>query len=430
MLKLYKFAIEMLKQVFIILIALLASSLSQAQLKDTVSVMHYNILHYGNYFSGCTTSNNNVADKDGYLKTIIDKIQPDIFTVNEMACNNVYARRIVQNSLNQSGRDFYEQAVFSNNTSSDICNMLFYNKNKIGLISQDYIDKGLNNSSLTRQIDVYHLYYKDPFLATHQDTVKLSVFVCHLNAGIASERNRETEAISNYLQTNGMTKNVILGGDLNIDGSSSQAYQNLTSSSKAEYALLDPINKPGSWSSNASFSQYHTQSTHTSGGCAAGGGMDDRFDFILMSNDLRDDSSGIQYVDNSYKAIAQDGQRFNGSILSPLNSSYNSNVIQALYDMSDHLPVYMELAFDQRDLTSAENKIPELTYRINGSRILLRGLGAKSRVSFYDLQGRMISQIETHQTKAEIVIPENSGILLCKVENEFQKPAFIKVYSH
>jgi hypothetical protein len=403
--------------------------LSVCQTKDSLRVMHYNLLQFGNYFSGCTTSNNNVVDKDGYLKTIIDEFLPDIFTVNEMRAINAYAKRIVQNSLNQNGRDYYEQAVFSNNTSSSICNMLFYNSNKIGLLSQDFIDKGINNTSLTRQIDVYHLYYKDPFLSTHKDTLKLTVLVCHLNAGIASERARETEAIANYLKTKELNANVILCGDLNIDASSSQAYQNLINNSDSEYSLLDPINSPGNWASNSSFKSIHTQSTRTSGGCAAGGGMDDRFDFILMSNDLRDDSSGVLYVNDSYEAAGQDGQRFNGSLISPINASYDSDVIQALYDMSDHLPVLLELAFDQRDLTAMADPDLDMSYFLKGNVLEIRNASPRTLVSFRDIQGRLLLEKQAEERNFRLGLPHHEGLILCSIESGEHEPVFMKIIS-
>ena len=36
--------------------------------EDTIRVMHYNLLNYGNYTSYCTSLNNNIDNKDDYLK--------------------------------------------------------------------------------------------------------------------------------------------------------------------------------------------------------------------------------------------------------------------------------------------------------------------------------------------------------------------------
>jgi len=405
---------------------ILSHCISIAQDKDTISYMHYNLLQYGNYFGGCTVSNNNVADKDGYLKTIIDATLPDIFTVNEMRVNNVYARRIVQNSLNQSGRSNYEQATFSFNGSSDICNMLFYNKDKIGLISQDFIDEGVNNSSLTRRVDVYNLYYKDAFLSSHKDTVKFSVFVCHLNAGNASRRAIEAEAIADYISSNNMKGNYLLGGDLNIDRSTSQAYQNLVLN--GDYSLIDPIDQDGSWSSNSSFKAIHTQSTRTSGGCAAGGGMDDRFDFILISNDVKDDSSGVVYIDDSYEAMGQDGLRYNQSLISPPNNTYSSDVISALYEMSDHLPVIVKLAVDKRDLTSLDAPSVSWNHRFQNRHLIIsQSKNQAVYLRIYNLNGQVLFYEKKSSTKVDFDYSKlGDKMLLFEFGIESEKPKFVK----
>ena len=54
-------------------------------------------------------------------------------------------------------------------------------------------------------------------------------------------------------------------------------------------------------------------------------------------------SSGIEYVENSYKALGQDGQHFNGLITVPTNTAVPETIASALYHMSDHLPVIMEI---------------------------------------------------------------------------------------
>jgi hypothetical protein len=38
--------------------------------QDTIKIMQYNLLNYGNTTSWCTTENNNMNDKDIYLKNM------------------------------------------------------------------------------------------------------------------------------------------------------------------------------------------------------------------------------------------------------------------------------------------------------------------------------------------------------------------------
>ena len=50
----------------------------------------------------------------------------------------------------------------------------------------------------------------------------------------------------------------------------------------------------------------------------------------------------VQYIQGSYKAIGNDGNHFNGSINSGSNSEYPDSIANALYYMSDHLPVVLK----------------------------------------------------------------------------------------
>ena len=99
----------------------------------------------------------------------------------------------------------------------------------------------------------------------------------------------------------------------------------------------------GSWNNNSQFAQFHTQSTRTDGGCFSGGGLDDRFDFILFSDEISVGEQKIRYIDQSYYAVGNDGRHFNQYINQNGNSAVSEEVAQALYDASDHLPVAMRL---------------------------------------------------------------------------------------
>ena len=71
--------------------------------------------------------------------------------------------------------------------------------------------------------------------------------------------------------------------------------------------------------------------------------MDDRFDFIFFNNDLLSGAKGLTYIANSYKAVGNDGNHYNKSInAAPTNTAAPANVIDALYYMSDHLPIVLK----------------------------------------------------------------------------------------
>jgi hypothetical protein len=324
--------------------------------------MHYNLLYYDNYTSVdiCNASTNNVDLKDGYLSTILSYYKPDVFTANEINSSVSSVQRILTNTLNINCVDYYRRGNF---TGNDISNMLYYNSNKLVLKSQTYI---LTEPRIT---DVYTLYYK-PELTNHPlDTIFLTCFVIHPKAGsTAADRDRRTAAatqIMNYITNNNLQGNVMLLGDLNIYYSTEGSFVKYTTQTSTGFRFNDPINMVGYWNNNGVFSSVHTQSTHTSGACFASGGMDDRFDFILTSSPLLDDSNNLRYINGSYWAMGQDGNRFNGSLISPSNTSLPANIINSLYNMSDHLPVTLKLLVTQQTSIINTTSQNSLTIRIN-----------------------------------------------------------------
>ena len=127
--------------------------------QDTLRVMHYNLLNYGNYTSYCTTGNNNHEDKDGLIRTIIDYELPDIFTVNEINRYEFYQNRLLTSVLNTGGRTWYKRGSISNQALSDLVNMLYYNSDKLVLKSHEVVQSQL------RDIDLFTLYLKNDNLS-------------------------------------------------------------------------------------------------------------------------------------------------------------------------------------------------------------------------------------------------------------------------
>src|SRR5206468_2461243 len=75
----------------------------------------------------------------------------------------------------------------------------------------------------------------------------------------------------------------------------------------------------------------------------ATGGLDDRFDQLLISYSL-DDGEGLDWVPGSYLAYGNDGHHFNLDINSPpANTAVSQAVADALQRASDHLPVLIVL---------------------------------------------------------------------------------------
>ena len=332
----------MKKPVFFLL-GLLLSFVGQAQ--DTITLLQYNLLNYGNYTSYCTSNNNNLNNKDGYIKTIVHYINPDIFTVNEMSESPSMHQRLLDNALNTGMTNFYQKANFIKVANSYLVNMLYYNANKLRLsshvIAQSYI----------RDIDIYRLYYYSNDLG-QGDTVFINCIVAHLKAGSGTNNSNKRKIMAqnlmNYIAAH-YAENYLLMGDFNVYTDEEPAFVQFIYNSNTDIRFNDPINRMGPWNNNSQFADVHTQSTHSSSsGCAASGGMDDRFDYILLSNDVKNATHKVAYLQGTYHAVGQDGNHFNKSInASPPNTSVPADVLNALYNNSDHLPVTLKLKIEK-----------------------------------------------------------------------------------
>jgi hypothetical protein len=205
------------------------------------------------------------------------------------------------------------------------------------------------------------------------------VYNSHYKAGDSATDQAERELEATSIRTHatygsdllGEGAHVIYVGDYNMQSSTEDAYQTLISAGDGQ--AHDPINRPGSWSENASFADVHTQapcldddgagSADTCNGLT-GGGVDDRFDFQLMSGEVLD-GSGFTYVGpnvpgmpggtvHSYHTFGNNGSTFQDDINDPSNdyvfagvTSYTgTQILDALHSVSDHLPVVADFLLD------------------------------------------------------------------------------------
>lgn len=314
----------------------------QVSSQDTLKVMHYNLLNFGVFTDYCTLNNNDPADKTEWLKVIVDYYLPDVMAVNEIAPSTYYQDLVLNDVMNASGRDYFERAQGTNVAGSQIVNMLYYNSNKFGLAMQDIVEHYL------RDMNVYKLFYKSVGLGNGADTTFLYVFSAHLKAGTSGDdkvtRGQMAGLIMDYIETNQITDACLVSGDFNLQNNLEQAWLNFTTGNQEIYNLSDPANMEGIWHNNPDFASVHSQSTNIySNGCISAGGMDDRFDFILINNALKNEDADIKYINGSYATLGQDGQRLNGSVVDPPNISAPQHVINAMFHLSDHLPLMLEL---------------------------------------------------------------------------------------
>lgn len=410
----------------IILIIALSLLYSIVYSQDTIKVMTYNLLNYGNYTSYCTLSNNNVSNKNEYLKTIIDYTLPDILGVVEIAPDDTYIDGFRDNVLNQNGRNYYAKTPKSNYSGSSIINMLYYDSRKMTL------SFWVSLPTTYRDINIYTFYFENDALQ-NGDTVYLTCIVMHLKAGNtdsdASDRTAMAQTLMNFLNNFNENTNYLVMGDFNLYSSSEGAYQQLTNHPNANIRFYDFINKSGDWSNNAYFSPYHTQSTHTTSDCFSGGGLDDRFDFILGNINTITGAKGFKYLDSSYTTLGQDGQHFNKGLLdSPTNTTVPSNVLEALYGNSDHLPIISKFIVDNT-LSINDYSLPINYYMLDNKLYInfINPLNTDMSIKVLDIQGRDVFTDQIPSNMQQYVLDMNNynkGVYLIDIFNNTDFTSF------
>lgn len=335
---------------FIVLI--LISVQIQGQLR--IRVMHYNLLSFG---PPCT--NVNITNKYNWLGTILEHYQPHIFTVNELGPNIAYANGIKALSFDYTNRISY--ADFTNNANSNFVNQLFYDHDIFAYTGVEVI------GGFLRDMNVYHLYIKPTTVTPGIDTVFLDCIVAHYKAGDtpgdANTRAGMASAVMNYIKTKGKGKNILVMGDFNLYSHNEAAFQTMVFNPDTALRLIDPAGKQNGWN-GSTHAKIHTQSPRQSSlDCGSGGGMDDRFDFILASASIMGDTAGISYVADTYAALGNDGNSYNQELFCSNTGSVPASVCAVMKQMSDHLPVVMQL--EVANVTGIENqKLSEFSFSV------------------------------------------------------------------
>ncbi len=341
----------------ILILFLVCASFSNAQTR--IKTMFYNTLNYN--------SNTESENRTHYLKTILDDVQPDLFMVcelkNENASNYLFNNAVLTHNNNFSKADFKT----SQSPATDLLQMVYYNNQKLTLLTNSVIPTG------TR--DINHYTFKINTQDSDTNPIKIEVFVTHLKASRGTinmnKRAASVNAFTNELDKLPTNSNVLFAGDFNFYTSNEPGFINIIDETNS-INIVDPINRlcpefPNNgvdyfdennynstyfWN-NSSFKDVHSQSTRSSqlNGDGAGGGMDDRFDFIMMSKNFKT-SSNLFYINDSYKAIGNNKNCYNSYVSNTsCTGEFSQNLRNALYYFSDHLPIVMEIETPKNTLS-------------------------------------------------------------------------------
>jgi len=342
---------------------------------SNVRIMTYNVLNY---------QDENEREDDYVL--ILDFVQPDLIIAQEIVGQSGYSN-FKSDVLDIIDSDHWSGAPFTNQSAQqDIA--LYYRDDIFSFISTNVVYSA--QSSGTRDVIEWVMLHSS-------SGIEFNIYGVHLKASSgtsnANERLQETTILRNYLNDHSSDSYFIVGGDFNIysnNSSSEPAFDMLTASSDDnDGRLFDPIDRIGHWHNNSSYADVHTQSPRTSNfGGGATGGMDDRFDWLFVSQSLLDASSSMHYVDDTYWAFGNDGNHFNDAINDGNNNSVSDEIADALHDGSDHLPVYMDVWFD--DLTYSDQGVMITEIMANPSSV------SDSYGEWFEIMNMTDSTIDIH----------------------------------
>jgi hypothetical protein len=316
----------------LLLIALLLPLTAAAQ-PVTIRVCTWNVLHYSDAVP---------AERRQAFLEIIGRVRPDILVVQDLADSSGYVsfRDGVMSILSSKQ---WLSAGFIDAEGTD--NALFYDPSKIAAISHDTLANAGNavDEWIVRRVG-----------SGSGDTIH--IFGAHLHAGKTEEDRtiRGSEAWTIRMRAGDLPyehHSWLTAGTLNAYASNDPGYIPITYIGGMQGEALDPLQTPGSWSDSAEFAWMHTSSTRVrefDGG--AGGGLNDRFDFILLSSILLS-----HYVHNSYTPYGNDGGHFRDSVNRLPSEGYSPEVLNALHTASDHIPVYLDLLFDTAPSSAPES---------------------------------------------------------------------------
>ena len=350
--------------------------------QDTLSIMTYNVLN----FPGSTLER--VRD----FRAVLDIYRPDILVVSEMLSLSAM-NTFMDSTLNYSTSEYSAGPIFE---GFDTENSAYFKHDRLELVD------AISVTTALRRIDGYRFKIKNHAESTFQ----FQIFSAHLKASQGTDnvakRLAEVKRLDDSIKAGNVDSSYIFACDCNFYTSTESGYQYLMESMAID--LEDPIESPGNWNNSASFAGIHTQSTRTTQfGGGASGGLDDRFDFILLSQNFFDDEN-LTYVEGSYIEIGNDASHFNLDINAGSNSAVSADIADALHAASDHLPVMLKLAYPaeieigiEDDKALSDGFILKQNYPnpFNPSTILSYSLPISGEVtlSIYNLKGEEVIRL-------------------------------------
>lgn len=304
--------------VITVLFLLLSNNIIFAQ-SEQIRMLSYNVLTY-----------KSSDGRDGDFQTVLSSIDPlpDLIAICEIDDNTSgEANNFLNNVLDAIGT--YNMGTFVSSGHSDV-NTIYYNPSKFTFLStQLIVGYSATANHPTYEYQLYNNLTGD----------KIHIFGVHLSSNNSTDRDANATVIRTFSDQLPSSSYFIAAGDFNLANGNEAAYATLTDNGTGSGYFLDAVNLTGSWNADSVNFIYQTYSTDD---------MRYRYDLMLNSQSVVD-GGGVTYAGN-FTAYGNDGLhhelgiRQYGSTGLP-NQAVHQAVANALYNASDHLPVFADYTF-------------------------------------------------------------------------------------
>ncbi len=316
--------------------ALLALGWMSQPANAQLRVMNYNYAHLGGDAASlqAVIAAAHADNKFGWAKPV------DILLFQEVTASTVATLQSIVNGAAPAGST-YNRATFTTASGEDSAagaQCAFYRV-------QSVTEQVASHTDIFTQAGRYCDRWLFTLNGYSSTAASLYIYSAHLKASLGSEDLRETGALAIRANSNALGNGVraIYTGDFNLYVNTEPAYLAFLAAGAGQ--AFDPLGS-GTWAGAANAIK-HSQSPRLVTGGLVGGGVDDRFDFQLITASL-DDGEGISFIDGTYRTLGNDGNHYNLAINSGNNTYYPSDVARsnalanALHEATDHMPVIVD----------------------------------------------------------------------------------------
>jgi endonuclease/exonuclease/phosphatase family metal-dependent hydrolase len=308
-------------------------------------------------------ANYNIASADGAprdgLATILQSIgaeavagtsRPiDILALQEVNTQATTTQAVVDLLNGIYGANTYARGTLNGNSTGAGTQGIVFRTSTVSLLGEYAFGTiGTTGSGLPSRQPIRYKFHINGAPASSD----FYIYNSHYKAGDEgpdmAQRFAEAQIIRADADALGEGTSILYVGDFNAYSSSEQFFQTLISAGNGRG--VDPVNQLGDWHANSAFLLYFTQSPVVAADGLTGGGLDDRFDFITVTDEVMD-GAGFDYIPGSYRTFGNNGSVImNRAINHPSSTALPSlanrlTVLNSLASVSDHLPVVADFQY-------------------------------------------------------------------------------------